>query len=139
MTHMTKVQAQRLAEFIHLARGEWNTPGILAALEQAAPTATVFDVARALINIAEDATVKTPGMLNQPGTHWRKPDGSAIPRRGDHDVPCPEHHLSMPCRACKERDEANALTPEQIAEQAAALRALIQPTRQVRPGHQEEA
>jgi hypothetical protein len=139
MTRLNRPAAQRLAEFIHLVRPEWNTPGILSALEQAAPTADALTIARALVNIADDPSVKTPGMLTRPGAHWRTPAGDLPPRRGEHDVPCPEHALSMPCRACRERDEANALTPEQIAEQAAALRALIQPTRPAQPGPQEEA
>ena len=123
MTRLSMTAAQRLAEFIHLAgRPEWNTPGILKALEQAAPTGTALDIARALINIADDPSVNTPGMLTRPGAHWKRPDGAMPARRGDHDIPCPEHSLTMPCRACRERDEADALTPEGIAAAAAEAR-----------------
>ena len=97
---MTKVQAEALAAFVARIRPEWRPAGILAALEKAAPTADVHDVACALIRLAEDATVKTPGLLPQPGPHWLKPDGSKPTRRGDHTMTCPEHAEHLPCGRC---------------------------------------
>lgn len=97
---MTKVQAEALAAFVARVRPEWRLAGILAALEKAAPTADVHDVACALIRLAEDATVKTPGLLPQPGPHWLKPDGSKPARRGDHTMTCPEHAERLPCGRC---------------------------------------
>lgn len=97
---MTKVQAEALAAFVARIRPEWRPAGILAALEKAAPTADVHDVACALIRLAEDATVKTPGLLPQPGPHWLKPDGSKPARRGDHTMTCPEHAERLPCGRC---------------------------------------
>lgn len=97
---MTEVQAQALAAFVSRVRTDWNPPGILAALEKAAPTADVHDVACALIRLAEDGTVKTPGLLPQPGPHWLKPDGSKPARRGDHTLTCPEHAERLPCGRC---------------------------------------
>lgn len=97
---MTKVQAEALAAFVARIRPEWRPAGILAALEKAAPTADVHDVACALIRLAEDATVKTPGLLPQPGPHWLKPDGSEPARRGDHTMTCPEHAERLPCGRC---------------------------------------
>ena len=97
---MTEVQAQALAAFVSRVRTDWNPPGIVAALEKAAPTADVHDVACALIRLAEDATVKTPGLLPQPGPHWLKPDGSKPARRGDHTLTCPEHAERLPCGRC---------------------------------------
>lgn len=97
---MTKVQAEALAAFVARIRPEWRPAGILAALEKAAPTADVHDVACALIRLAEDATVKTPGLLPQPGPHWLKPDGSKPARRGDHTMACPEHAERLPCGRC---------------------------------------
>lgn len=97
---MTKVQAEALAAFVARVRPEWRPAGILAALEKAAPTADVHDVACALIRLAEDATVKTPGLLPQPGPHWLKPDGSKPARRGDHTLTCPEHAERLPCGRC---------------------------------------
>lgn len=97
---MTKVQAEALAAFVARIRPEWRPAGILTALEKAAPTADVHDVACALIRLAEDATVKTPGLLPQPGPHWLKPDGSKPTRRGDHTMTCPEHAERLPCGRC---------------------------------------
>ena len=97
---MTKVQAEALAAFVARVRPEWRPAGILAALEKAAATADVHDVACALIRLAEDATVKTPGLLPQPGPHWLKPDGSKPARRGDHTLTCPEHAERLPCGRC---------------------------------------
>lgn len=97
---MTKVQAEALAAFVARIRPEWRPAGILAALEKAAATADVHDVACALIRLAEDATVKTPGLLPQPGPHWLKPDGSKPTRRGDHTMTCPEHAERLPCGRC---------------------------------------
>lgn len=97
---MTKVQAEALAAFVARIRPEWRPAGILAALEKAAATADVHDVACALIRLAEDATVKTPGLLPQPGPHWLKPDGSKPARRGDHTMTCPDHAERLPCGRC---------------------------------------
>ena len=97
---MTKVQAEALAAFVARIRPEWRPAGILAALEKAAATADVHDVACALIRLAEDATVNTPGLLPQPGPHWLKADGSKPPRRGDHTMTCPEHAERLPCGRC---------------------------------------
>ena len=111
MTRLTQPLAQRLAEFIHMARGDWNTPGILKALEQASTTSDALAIARALVNIADDPSVKTPAFLTRPGSHWRNPAGEIPPRRGEHNVPCPDHpEHDMP------HDHGGDMTPEQIAE-----------------------
>lgn len=118
---LTRPMAQRLAEFIHMTRPEWNTPGILSALEQASTTTDALSIARALVNIADDPTVKTPGMLTRPGQHWRTPAGELPPRRGDHNVPCPDHpgDHDMPC------PNPSTLTPEQVAQLAAEAKAAL--------------
>jgi hypothetical protein len=123
MTTMTRVQAEALAAFITRIRPEWRPAGILAALEKAAPTADVFDVARALVNLAAEPGVLTPGLLPGPGPHWRKPGGERIERRGDLDVPCPDHpEHSHPCPTCKaERETSAALASTGAASVRAAL------------------
>lgn len=100
MSRMTEVQAQALAAFVSRVRTDWNPPGIVKALEKAAPTADVHDVACALIRLAADPTVKTPGMLTQTGPWWVKADGTKAPRRGDHTMTCPEHAERLPCGRC---------------------------------------
>lgn len=99
---MTRVQAEALTAFVVRLRTDWRPAGVLAALEKAAPTTDVYSVAVALLNLAADDTVKTPGLLPAPGPHWRKWDGSTPGRRGDHDMPCPEHPTQVhPCPTCK--------------------------------------
>ena len=111
MTRLTQPMAQRLAEFIHMARGDWNTPGILKALEQAPTTPDALAIARALVNIADAPSVKTPAFPPRPGSHWRNPAGEIPPRRGDHNIPCPDHpEHDMPL------DHGGDMTLEQIAE-----------------------
>jgi hypothetical protein len=117
---MTRVQAEALTAFVVRVRTDWRPAGVLAALEKAAPTTDVYSVAVALLNLAADETVKTPGLLPMPGPHWRKWDGSTPGRRGDHDMPCPEHPTQVhPCPTCKA--EKPPLSDEGLAE----LRAVV--------------
>lgn len=98
---MTKPQAEALAAFVTRVRPEWRQAGVLAALEKAAATADVHDVACALIRLAQDTTVHTPGLLPHPGPHWLKPDGSKPGRRGDHTMTCPDHgEPYLTCQQC---------------------------------------
>lgn len=121
---MSGVQAQALAAFVSRIRPEWNVKGIVSALEKAAPTGDVHDVACALIRLAADPTVKTPGMLPQPGAHWLKPDGTKPHRRGDHTMTCPDPDHGgerMPCGQCA--SNTGAPPAEVQAEIRAALEA----------------
>ena len=102
MTQMTKVQAEALTALVVRLRPEWRPAGVMAALEKAKDGADVFDVSRALINLAADATVITPGLLHQPGPHWLRPDGTKPARRGDSTMRCPEHgEPYTSCGQCK--------------------------------------
>lgn len=118
---MTKVQAEALTAFTCRIRPEWRPAGVLAALEKSVDTADVHDVACALIRLAEDSTVLTPGLLPQPGPHWLKPDGSKPARRGDHTMRCPEHgEPYLRCEQCAAVEAGPP--PEEIkAEITAAL------------------
>lgn len=105
MSHMTETQAQALAALIVRLRDadgmpQWDGPGIIAKLREAAPTASSWDLARAAINLAENRELRTPGVLPQPGPHWLKPDGTKPARRGDHTMTCPEHGERLPCGQC---------------------------------------
>lgn len=105
MTQMTKVQAEALTALIVRLRPEWRPAGVMAALEKAKDGADTFDVSRALINLAADASVITPGLLHQPGPHWLRPDGSKPARRGDSTMRCPEHgEPYTSCGQCKNGD-----------------------------------
>lgn len=99
---------------------EWDNPGIRTALiaTEGAPA----DVLAAACLSAGDATLRLPSEAAF-RAHW--PKNASAPPRISYDVACPEHSLTMPCRACAAAVEADALTPEQIATKAAELRALI--------------
>jgi hypothetical protein len=120
MTTMTRVQAEALAAFVSRMRPEWRPAGIVAALEKAATTADAWDVAHALLNLAAEQSVLTPGLLPGPGPHWRRDDGSKPARRGDHDVRCPEHPAEThPCPQCAaKRTPPPVNDPEWIAMRA---------------------
>lgn len=120
---MTKVQAEALTAFVVRVRPEWRPAGVLAALEKAAPTADVHDVACALIRLAQDQSVHTPGLLPQQGPHWLKPDGSKPARRGDHTMRCPEHgEPYLSCTECAAK-ECGPPSPHIRAEITEALEA----------------
>jgi hypothetical protein len=114
---------------------EWDLPGIRAALiaTEGAPA----DVSAAACLAAGDPGLRLP---SEGGfrAHWPK-NASAQPRVSM-DVPCPEHALSMPCKACKDRDAANAIGDEDRARIAAEARAAIaaKPYRPRIPGHPQE-
>lgn len=99
---MTQTQGQALAAFVARIRTDWDQPGILAAIAKAQTLGTPVQVARALINLADNTDLRTPAILAQPGSHWLAPDGSHVQRRGDNDVRCPDHSMSvMPCPQCE--------------------------------------
>ena len=109
---------------------QWDAAGIAKALQatQGAPG----DVLAAAALAAADPKLRLPsesGFRN----HWPK-NASAEPRVS-YNVPCPEHPgHDMPCAECAARP---ALTPDQIAANAAKVRALIKPTRPARPNAKE--
>ena len=118
---LTQTQGQALATAVAKLRPDWDQSGILAALAKAANLGTPFQIARALVNLAENPDLRTPAILAQPGSHWRNPDGSTSHRRGDNDVRCIEHPSSfMPCPQCEaKRTPPPADDPEYAAMKAA--------------------
>ena len=121
---ITRPQAEALAAFIIRVRADWRQAGVIAAIEKC-PNEYPLDIARALINLAADATVQTPGLLHGPGPHWLRPDGKATPRKGDHDIPCPDHtgHV-QPCDRCKEGKRPPS--PEELAEMRATAKKAVE-------------
>ena len=111
---ITRAQAEALAAFIIRVRADWRQAGVSASMEKC-PDEYPLDIARALINLAADATVQTPGLLHSAGPHWLRPDGKSTPRKGDNNIPCPEHTgQTMPCRRCTEGTRPP--TPDELAE-----------------------
>ena len=105
---MTRSQAVAVATAVQQVRPEWDHPGILAALEKAAPLGTPAEVAAAAFRLAGNLQVRTPGMLSQPGAHWRAPaEGGptvsvVVTRCGEH----PEHPAAR-CPLCEARGEVD--------------------------------
>ena len=105
---MTRSQAVAVATAVQQVRPEWDHPGILAALQAAQGHGTPAEVAAAAFRLAGDLKVRTPGMLAQPGKHWRAPaEGGptvsvVVPR-------CPEHpeHPAARCPLCEARGEVD--------------------------------
>jgi hypothetical protein len=120
---ITRPQAEALAAFITRVRTDWRQAGVIAAIQKC-ENEYPLDIARALINLAADATVQTPGLLHGPGPHWLRPDGTPTPRKGDHNIPCPDHPGNvMPCDPCKDGKRPPT------EDEKAALRALIEEAR----------
>ncbi len=121
---MTRSQAVAIATAVQQVRPEWDHPGILAALEKAAPLGTPAEVAAAAFRLAGNLQVRTPGMLSQPGAHWRAPaDGGptvsvVVTRCGEHPA-----HPAAHCPECPSpADVAKVDHAARAAEVKAALR-----------------
>ncbi len=105
---MTRSQAVAVATAVQQVRPEWDHPGILAALQAAQGHGTPAEVAAAAFRLAGDLKVRTPGMLAQPGKHWRAPaEGGptvsvVVTRCGEH----PEHPAAH-CPICEARGEVD--------------------------------
>ena len=122
---MTRAQGVAIATAVQQVRPEWDHPGILAALEKAAPLGTPAEVAAAAFRLAGNLQVRTPGMLSQPGAHWRAPaDGGptvsvVVTRCGEHPA-----HPAAHCPECPSpADVARVDHAARAAEVRAALRA----------------
>lgn len=69
---MTKDQAIPLAEFVHRMRPDWDTPGILANIGKVKQL-NAWEVAHALLRLAENPKAESPGALaTTGGEHWRE-------------------------------------------------------------------
>lgn len=128
---MTRAQGVAIATAVQQVRPEWDHPGILAALEKASTLGTPAEVAAAAFRLAGNLQVRTPGMLSQPGAHWRAPaDGGptvsvVVTRCGEH----PEHPAAR-CPAC---EEANRGEVDHQAGVAAVREALRSAAKYVEP------
>lgn len=92
---MTKNQGQALAAFIHELRNEWDAPGIVAQLAKCQHL-NAYEVAHALLRLAENPAAKTPGALTVTGgEHWREKSRESArmtaPRREDQCLACGRH------------------------------------------------
>jgi hypothetical protein len=101
MNRLTQTQGKRLCELAHLIRPEWDIPGIESAVRAAADKAPAADVAIALLALAKNPEVRTPGMLPKPGKHWPTDEQGVSVLPVSHNVRCPEHPINFhPCPLC---------------------------------------
>lgn len=115
----------------HTGCVEWETPGVAAALRSTEGPPGAVLAAAALA--AEDASLRFP---TEAGfrAHW--PKNASAPPKANHNVPCVDHPThDMPCT---HPDHAGDMTPEQIAEAAAAARAAVKPYQPHIPGTPKE-
>ena len=120
---MTRAQEVAIATAVQQLRPDWDHPGIVAALQAAQGHGTTAEVAAAAFRLAGNLKVRTPGMLAQPGKHWRAPaDGGptvsvVVTRCGEH----PEHPAAR-CPACEEANRGEVDHQAGVAAVRAALR-----------------
>ena len=128
---MTRAQGVAIATAVQQVRPEWDHAGILAALERASTLGTPAEVAAAAFRLAGNLQVRTPGMLAQPGAHWKAPaDGGptvsvVVTRCGE--------HTAHPAARCPECEEANRGEVDHQAGVAAVREALRSAAKYVEP------
>ncbi|HHX46041.1 MAG TPA: hypothetical protein GX718_01515 [Brevibacterium sp.] len=133
---ISRTEAEALAALVARLRAShnmtaWDHPGIMAAIEKARAMADAFDLAHALLVLAERPDLRTPALLSTTGEHWRRMDGTMTKRHGDNDIPCPEHTgQTMPCPKC--RDAVRPPTPDELAEIREAYQAKVRELREER-------
>ena len=98
---ITKAEAQALAAFVARCRSDWDHPGIVAAIQKAAPLGSPAAVGAALCRLAENRELRTPAMLADPGAHW---SGTSVAKVAP-PVMCADHP-DQPARACKTCEDA---------------------------------
>ena len=101
---MTRAQTVAVATAVQQCRPEWDHAGIVAALEKASTLGTPAEVAAAAFRLAGNLKLRNPGMLAQPGAHWRAP-AEGGPTVSVVVTRCPEHpeHPAARCPECDSR------------------------------------
>lgn len=139
MSSITRPEAEALATLVTRLRANrnmpiWDHPGILAAIEKARGMADAFDLTHALLVLAERPELKTPALLPESGEHWRRASGVMVTRRGDNNIPCPDHiGETQPCRRCNEGKRPPT------EDEKASLRALVEAARKQTEQRDREA
>ena len=120
---MTRSQAVAVATAVQQVRPEWDHPGILAALQAAQGHGPPAEAAAAACRLASNLKLRNPGMLSQPGAHWRAPaEGGptvsvVVTRCGEH----PEHPAAR-CPACEVANRGEVVHQAGVAAVREALR-----------------
>lgn len=124
MSQITKTEAEALAAYICRVRGDWDHPGVVAAIRKAAHCGTPLEIGVALCTIAKDRSLRTPALLAEKGRHWTQ-EGAPVGPNASNDTPCGIHRLSLPCPACREDEDANPIDPDALAQLLAQTRAEV--------------
>lgn len=111
---MTKNQGQALAVFVAEMRTDWDVPGILAQVAKVNQLNS-YEVAHALLRLAENPAVKNPGALTvTTGEHWREKSRNASsshpPRRNETCPAHPAYHRDN-CGGCRADELAGERVP----------------------------
>ena len=120
---MTRAQTVAVATAVQQCRPEWDHAGIVAALEKASTLGTPAEVAAAAFRLAGNLKLRNPGMLAQPGAHWRAP-AEGGPTVSVVVTRCPEHpeHPAARCPACEEANRGEVDHDAGVAAVREALR-----------------
>ena len=128
---MTRAQEVAIATAVQQLRPDWDHPGIVAALRAAQAHGTPAEVAAAACRLACNLKLRNPGMLAQPGAHWRAP-AEGGPTVSVVVTRCPEHP-EHPAARCPECEEANRGEVDHQAGVAAVREALRSAAKYVEP------
>lgn len=109
---MTPAEAEVIAHAVAIIRPQWQADSMFKMLANHRHR-PARQVALALVYLAYDPDVKSPGLLNHDGPHW------SVGQLGDAtytppalaEVACPTHGDRQPCRCC-EADRKAAPTPD---------------------------
>ena len=121
-----RATAQAFAQAVNRIRPDWDVPGIRAVIERSPRNAALSEILVAAVRLAERPDVRSPGLLLEDGPWWdTAATGNTRPAWVSQRDLCPDHgQPRRDCRPCADERGPN-LTPDQIAENAAKLRALI--------------
>ena len=122
-----RATAQAFAQAINRIRPDWDVPGIRAVIERSPRNAALSEILVAAVRLAERPDVRSPGLLLEDGPWWdTAATGNTRPAWVSQRDLCHVHPGwdRTTCQPCAD-ERGPTLTPEQVAENAAQLRALI--------------
>ncbi|RII41910.1 hypothetical protein DWB68_10310 [Galactobacter valiniphilus] len=94
----TREQAACLANLLNQIRPDWPTSSLMTLLaEHRTHPATFGEICQAAITKAQEADLRTPAAIFNPGPHWPERAKATLPR-----TPCPQHREEdeHTCRCC---------------------------------------
>lgn len=125
--------ATPLAAYVASIRRDWDMPGIRANISKARHRGTPLQIGTALLRLAANPDLRSPGMLADDGAHWGTPTVTPTIRQPRCPILGHEHELAAPhCRTCRsdelaaqaEAERAAGITPGPLVTTAQAARNL---------------